>query len=71
MGNIQGLSGVLFLLTLAKEKHVHEIGVILIQTPDTREKSLPEDTVKDIQIGRQLIGLLLRHRVDPQSAVGP
>ena len=71
MRDIKGLSGAMSLLTLAEETHVHEIGVNLVQIPDTREKSLSEDTVKDIQIGRQLIGLLLRLRVDPQSAVGP
>ena len=43
----------------------------LVQIPDAREESLSEDTVKNIQIGRQLIGLLLRLMVDPQSAVGP
>ena len=71
MRDIQGLSNVLSLLTLAEEKHVHEIGVNLVQIPDTREKSLSEDTVKDIQIGRQLIGFLLRLMIDPQSALGP
>ena len=59
------------LLPLTEEKHVHEIRVNLVQIPDAREKSLSEDTVKNVQIGRQLIGLLLRLRVDPQSAVGP
>ncbi len=59
------------LLMLAEKKHVHEIRVNLVQIPDAREKSLFEDTVKNIQIGRQLICFLLRLRVDPQSAVGP
>ena len=71
MRDIQGLSGVLFLLTLAEEKHVHEIRMNHIQIPDTREKNLSEDTVKNIQKGRQLIRFLLRLRVDLQSAVGP
>ena len=71
MRDIQGLSGVLSLLTLAEEKHVHEIGVNLVQIPNAREKSLSEDTVKNIQISRQLISFLLRLRVDPQSVVRP
>ena len=45
----------MFLLTLAEEKHVHEIRMNHIQIPDAREKSLTEDTVKNVQKGRQLI----------------
>mgnify|MGYP006990213909 CR=1 FL=1 len=48
---------------LTEEKHVHEIRVNLVQIPDAREKSLSEDTMKNIEIGRQLIGLLLCLRV--------
>ena len=65
MRDIQVLSGALPLLPLTEEKHVHEIRVNLVQIPDAREKSLSEDTVKNIQIGRQLIGLLLCLMVDP------
>ena len=71
MRDIQGLSGALPLLPLTEEKHVHEIRVNLVQIPDAREKSFSEDMVKNVQIGRQLTGLLLRLMVDPQSAVGP
>ena len=42
-----------------------------IQVPNAREKSLPEDAMKDVQKGRQLIGLLLHLGVNLQSAVRP
>ena len=70
MRDVQRLAGVCVLLTLAEEKHVHEIGVNHVQIPDTREESLAEDTVKDVQIGRQLIGFLPGLRVDLPSTVG-
>ena len=56
---------------LAEEKHVHKIGVDHIQIPNAREKSLMENTVKDVQIGRQLIGYLLCLGVNLLRAVGP
>ena len=56
---------------LAEEKHVYEIGVDHIQIPDAREESLTEDTMKNVQIRRQLIGFLLSHWVNFHSAVGP
>ena len=49
----------------------HISNMNLVQIPNMREKSLSEDTVKNIQKGRQLISFLLRLRVDPQSAEGP
>ena len=70
MINVQGLASVCFLLMLAEEKHIHEIGVDHIQIPDAREEGLSKDTMKDVQVGRQLIGFLLSHRVNLQSAVG-
>ena len=71
MRNVQELASVCFLLMLAEEKHVHEIGVNHIQIPNTREESLTEDTVKNVQKGRQLICYLLSVRVDLLSAVVP
>ena len=41
-----------------------------IQVPNAREKSVPEDAMKDVQKSRQLIGLLLSHEVNLQSTVG-
>ena len=57
MRNVQGLSSVCFLLMLAEEKHVHEIRVYHVQIPDTREESLAEDAVKDVQIGRDVLSV--------------
>ena len=71
MRDVQALSSVCFLLMLAEKKHVHEIGVDHIQIHDAREESLTEDTMKNVQIRRQLIGFLLGLRVDLQSNVGP
>ena len=71
MRDIQGLAGVFFLLTLVEEKHVHEIRMNHVQIPDAREKSLPEDTVKNVQKGRQLIGLLLSLGVNLHRTIGP
>ena len=71
MRDVQGLANVFFLLMLAEEKHVHKIGVDHIQIPNVREKSLVEDVVKDVQIGRHLIGYLLCLGLNLLRAVGP
>ena len=55
---------------LAEKKHVYEKGVNHIQVPNAREESLSEDAMKDVQKGRQLIGLLLSYGVNLQSTVG-
>ena len=71
MRDIQGFSSVFFLLMLTEKYHVHEKRVNHIQVPNAREKSLPEDAMKDVQKGRQLLSLLLRLGVNLQSAVRP
>src|SRR3954471_7510419 len=71
MRNVQGLASVCFLLLLAEEKHVHEIGVDHIQITDAREEGLSKDMMKDVQKGRQLIGFLLSHGVNLHRTVGP
>ena len=42
-----------------------------IQVPNAKDESLSEDAMKYVQVGRQLIGLLLSLGVNLQSTVGP
>ena len=70
MRDIQALSSACFLLMLTEKEHVHEIRVDHIQIPDPREESLTEYAMKNVQIRRQLIGLLLSYWVYLHSVVG-
>ena len=56
---------------LTEKEHVHEVRVDHIQIPNPREESLTEYAMKNVQIRRQLIGLLLSYWVNFHSALGP